>query len=64
MGQIIHKDLGRTKHFVTAAVAMLDDFEDDMIGLAAVLPRCNGLVQMRIEGATSVLCGIDAVAVE
>ena len=39
MAQIIHNDLGRTKHFITAAVAMLDDFEDAMIGLAAVMPH-------------------------
>jgi hypothetical protein len=39
MAQIIHNDLSRTKHFVTTAVAMLDDCEDDMIGLATVMPH-------------------------
>jgi hypothetical protein len=39
MAQIVHNDLGRTKHSVAVAVAMLDDFEDDMIGLAKVIPH-------------------------
>jgi hypothetical protein len=39
MAQIIHNDLGRTKHFVAVAVAMLGDFKDNMIGLAAVMPH-------------------------
>jgi hypothetical protein len=62
--QIIHNDLGRTKHFVAAAVATLDDFEDDMIGLAAVVPQRNGFVPVRIEGPTNVLDGPNAVALE
>jgi hypothetical protein len=39
VAQIVHNDLGRTKHFVAVAVAMLDDFKDDMIALAAVAPH-------------------------
>ena len=39
MAQIVHNDLGRTKHFVAVAVTMLDDFKDDKIGLAAVIPH-------------------------
>ena len=64
MAQIIHKDLGRTKHFVAAAVATLDDFEDDMIGLAGVVPHRNGLVPVGIKEPTNVLDCLDAVGVE
>ena len=50
MAQIIHDDFGRTKHFVAAAVATLDDFENDLIGLAGFVPQRNGLVPVGIEG--------------
>ena len=64
MAQIIHNDLGRTKHFVAAAVAALGDFEDDVIGLAWVVPHGNRLVPVGIEGLADILDGLDAVAVE
>ena len=64
MAQIIHNDLGRTKDLIAAAVAALGDFEDDLIGLAWVMPHGNRLVPVGIEGPTQVLDGLDAVAVE
>jgi hypothetical protein len=39
MAQIVHNDLGRTKQFVAVAIAMLDDFKDDITALAAVMPH-------------------------
>ena len=64
MAQIIHNDLGWTKDLIAAAVATLSDFEDDLIGLAWVVPHGNSLVPVGIEGPTHVLDGLDAVAVE
>ena len=64
MAQRVHNDLGRTKHFVAAAVAMLQDFEYDMIGLAAVLPHGNCLMPVRIERLTNVFDGLDPMTVE
>ena len=64
MAQIIYNNLGWTKHLIAAAVAALSNFEDDLIGLARVMPHRNGLVPVRIEGATQVLYGLDSVTVE
>ena len=64
MAQIIHNDLGRTKNFVAATVATLSNFEDDLIGLAAVMPHGNGLMPVGIEGPPNVLDNRDAVVLE
>jgi len=64
MAQVVHNDLGRTKDRIAVAVATLSDFEDDMIGLAGVVPHENVIVPIRIEGPSHFLDGFDAVAVE
>ena len=64
MAQIVHNDLGWTKDLIAATITTLSHFENDLIGLAWVVPHGNGLVPVRIEGPTHVLDGLDAVAVE
>ena len=46
------------------ALATLKNFEDDLIGLAWVVPHGNSLVSVGIKGPTDILDGLDAVAVE
>jgi hypothetical protein len=43
---------------------MLDDFEDDMIRPAGVMPHGNCLVPVWIEGLTHGLDSLDAMAAE
>jgi len=64
MAQVVHNDLGRTKDLIAAPVATLGDFEDDMIGLAGVVPHKDGIVPVGIERPPHVFDGLDAVAVE
>jgi len=58
--EIIHNDLGRTKHLVPAAIAALGNLQDDMIRLGRVMAHDNGLLPVRIEGLPNVLCRLDA----
>jgi hypothetical protein len=62
--QIIYNDLGWTKDLIAEAVAMLNNFEDDLIGLAWVVPHGNSLMPVGIEGPPHVLDSLNAVTVE
>ncbi len=64
MAPVIHHDLGRTKDCIATAVATLSYFEDGPIGPAWVVPYGNSLVPVGIEGASQILDGLDAVAME
>jgi hypothetical protein len=64
IAQIIYNDLGWTKDLIAAAVATLKNFEDDLIGLAWVVPYGNSFVPVGIEGSPHVFDCLDAVAVE
>jgi hypothetical protein len=64
IAQIIYNDLGWTKDLIAAAVATLNNFEEDLIGLAWVIPHGNSLVPVGIEGPPHVFDGLDAVTVE
>jgi hypothetical protein len=64
LARIVHNDLGWAKHFVSAAVTALDDFEDDVIGLPRIVPYSDSLVPVRVERQAQCRDGLDAVALE
>jgi len=49
---------------IATAVATAGDFQNDLIGLAGVMPDGNSLVPVGIKGPTNILDGLNAMAVE
>jgi len=64
LAQIIHNHLGWTKYFGAVAVTPLDDFADNLIRLAGVVPHGHSFVPVGIKWPTDVLDNHDPVVLE
>jgi hypothetical protein len=64
MVTIIHNDPGGAKDLVAAAIAVLDNFEDDMVRLPGIMPHGNSFVPVGVKWLAKLLHHFDAVALE